>query len=141
MAPYSAWEKIRGVSVERRQHPRYRISGDKLLVFRHSDKKMGWITDLSRGGLSYEYIPTSESKSEKEIIDIFAHRKKRWFLPGLNCKRIYDLNEKATSGSHSPVKFRRCGLKCVFSNKQAFRLDEILINRRHDDDVLKETGR
>jgi hypothetical protein len=133
MATYSARQKIRERLVERRKYPRYRVTGDRLLVFRHSDKKIGWITDMSRGGLSYEYIPTSESKSEKEIIDIFAHGKMRLFLPGLNCRRIYDQNEKAASGSHSPVKFKRCGLKCVFSNKQAIRLDEMLINRRNDD--------
>ena len=135
MARYSVRKQILGGLVERRRHRRYRITGDKFLVFRHSDKKIGWITDLSRGGLSYEYISTSESESEKEILDIFAHGKTRFFLPGLNCTRIYDKNEKATSGSHNPVKFKRCGLKCTFSNKQAFRLDEILINRSHDDDV------
>jgi hypothetical protein len=135
MARYSVYKRIWGGSDERRQYPRYRITGDKFLVFRRSDKKLGWITDFSRGGLSYEYIPTSKSESKKEIIDIFAHGKTRLFLPGLKCTRIYDINEKATSGSHSPVKFKRCGLKCTFSKKQAFKLDEILINRSHDDDV------
>lgn len=135
MRTYSAQKKLRGRLVERRQYRRYRFIGDEVLVFRHTDKKVGWITDMSRGGLSYEYIPTSESKSEKEIIDIFAYGKTRFFLPGLNCKRIYDLNEKTTSGSYSPVKFKRCGLKCVLSNKQAARLDELLINRWHDDEA------
>jgi hypothetical protein len=109
--------------------------GDKVLVFRHTDKKVGWITDMSRGGLSYEYIPTSESKSEKEIIDIFAYGNTRFFLPGLSCTRIYDRNEKATSGSYSPVKFKRCGLKCVFSDRQASRLSELFINRWHEDEA------
>lgn len=133
MLIHSARKKARGRLAERRQHRRYRFVGDEFLVFRHSDKKVGWITDMSRGGLSYEYIPTSESNSEKEIIDIFAYGKTRFFLPGVNCKRIYDLNEKVRSGSHSQVQFKRCGLKCVFSNKQATRLDELFINRWHDD--------
>ena len=128
----SARKKVRGRLAERRQHSRYRFVGDEFLVFRHSDKKLGWITDMSRGGLSYEYIPTSESNSEKEIIDIFAYGKTRFFLPGVNCKKIYDRNEKETSGSYSPVTFKRCGLKCVFSNKQAARLDELFINRWHN---------
>ncbi len=129
MRIHSARKKVRGRFAERRQYRRYRFIGDEVLVFRHSDKKVGWITDMSRGGLSYEYIPTSDSKSKKEVINIFTYGKTRFFLPGLNCKRIYDLNEKATSGSYSPVKFKRCGLKCVLSNKQAARLDELLINR------------
>jgi len=135
MPIYSAREKVRERLVERRQYRRYRFIGDQVLVFRHSDKKVGWITDMSRAGLSYEYIPTSESKSEKEIIDIFAYGKTRFFLPGLNCKRIYDLNEKATSGSYSPVKFKRCGLECVFSDKQASRLNELFINRWYEDET------
>ncbi len=130
----SARDKVREKHAERRQYRRYRFLGDKLLVFRHTDKKVGWITDMSRGGLSYEYIPTSESKSEKEIIDIFAYGKTRFFLPGLSCKRIYDRNEKATSGSYSPVKFKRCGLKCVFSDRQASRLTELFINRWREEE-------
>ena len=135
MAIDSALKKVSGKLVERRQYPRYRVTSDEVLVLRHSDKKVGWITDLSRGGLSYEYIPTSESESEKEIIDIFVSGKKRFFLPGLKCKRIYDRNEQATSGSYSPVKFKRCGLKCVFSEKQADRLDELFINRWPEDEA------
>ena len=129
MRIYSARKKVRERLVERRQYRRYRFIGDEVLVFRHTDKKVGWITDMSRGGLSYEYIPTSESESEKETIDIFVSGKKRFFLPGLNCKRIYDSNQKSTTGSYSPVKFKRCGLKCVFSKKQAARLTELFIDR------------
>lgn len=129
MRTSSAQKKLKGRLVERRQYIRHRFTGDDVLVFRHRDKKVGWITDMSRGGLSYEYIPTSESESEKETIDIFVSGKKRFFLPGLNCKRIYDHNEKSTTGSYSPVKFKRCGLKCVFSKKQADRLSELFTDR------------
>ncbi len=135
MRIHSARKKARGRLAERRQYRRYRFIGDEVLVFRHSDKKVGWITDMSRGGLSYEYIPTSKSNSDKEVIDIFAYGKTRFFLPGVNCKRIYDLNEKVRSGSYSPVKFKRCGLKCVFSNKQAARLDELFIKRWQEDEA------
>lgn len=129
MRTSSARKKLRGRLVERRLYKRHRFTGDDVLVFRHRDKKVGWITDISRGGLSYEYIPTSESESEKETIDIFVTNKKRFFLPGLNCKRIYDRNQKSSTGSYSPVKFNRCGLKCVFSKKQAARLAELFIDR------------
>ena len=135
MSIYSARKKTRERLVERRQFRRYRFIGSEALVFRHTDKKVGWITDMSKGGLSYEYIPTSESKSEKEIIDIFAYGKTRFFLPGLNCKRIYDLNEKATTGSYSLVKFKRCGLKCVFSDRQASRLNELFIIGWYEDET------
>lgn len=133
MRTFSARKKLRGSLVERRQYRRHYFTGDNVFVFRHKDKKLGWITDMSRGGLSYEYIPTSESESENEIIDIFVSGKKRFFLPGLNCKVIYNRNEKATSGSYSPVTFKRCGLKCEFSEKQAVRLDELFVNRRRED--------
>ena len=133
MPNYTVREKARGSLVERRQHQRYIVSSGDFLVFRHEDNNVGWITDLSRGGLSYEYIPTSESKGEGGIIDIFVLGKKRFFLPSLNCKIVYSRNEKATSGSNSTVTFKRCGLKCVFSNKQAARLDEFLIYRLSGD--------
>ena len=131
----SARKNLRGKLIERRRYIRYRFIGSEVLVFRHIDKKVGWITDISRGGLSYEYIPTSESDSEKETIDIIACGKTRFFLPGLNCKRIYDLNEKGISGSYGPVKFKRRGLKCVFSNKQAARLEELFINHWNEDEA------
>jgi hypothetical protein len=134
MSIHSAEDKVSAKNAERRQYRRYRFTGDKVLVFRHTDKKVGWITDMSRGGLSYEYIPTSESKSEKEVIDIFAFGKTRFFMPGLSCKRIYDRNEKATSGSHSPVKFKRCGLKCSLSDRQASRLTALFLNRWREDE-------
>jgi hypothetical protein len=129
----SARTKLRGRLVERRQYRRYHFTGDDVFVFRHKDKKVGWITDMSRGGLSYEYIPTSESESENEIIDIFVSGKKRFFLPGLNCKVIYNRKEKATSGSYSPVTFKRCGLKCEFSENQAIRFDELFVKLWQED--------
>ena len=89
MVQYSAHKEAKGGFVERRKYPRYRFNGDELLVFRHSDKKVGWITDMRMGEFSNEYIPTSESKSEKEIIDIFAHGNKRLFLPK------FDINAKS----------------------------------------------
>ena len=76
MPNYTVREKARGSLVERRQHQRYIVSSSDFLVFRHEDNNVGWITDLSRGGLSYEYIPTPESKGEGGIIDIFVLGKK-----------------------------------------------------------------
>lgn len=74
MPIYSARKKARERLVERRQYRRYRFIGDQVLVFRHSDKKVGWITDMSRAGLSYEYIPTSESKKRKRDYRYFRLR-------------------------------------------------------------------
>ncbi len=128
MKPYITIIKSNGRLIDRRQSTRYRLAGEEVLVFRHSDKKIGWIIDMSKGGLSYEYVITTESKTQHEVIDVFAFDKKRFFLPGVHCKRIYDIDESITPGTCRPVVFTRSGLRCKFSKRQTARWNDLITN-------------
>ena len=82
--------------------------------------------DISRCGLSIEYIHTEKLDIEEEIIDIINYSGDRHFLPGIVCKKVYELEVKEKGSHHSPVTFTRCGLKCGFTKRQATRLEELL---------------
>ena len=82
--------------------------------------------DISRGGLSIEYINTEKLDVEKEIIDIINYSGDRYFLPGIACTKVYEFEVKEKGNYHSPVTFTRCGLKCGFTKRQATRLKELI---------------
>ena len=82
--------------------------------------------DISRGGLSIEYIHTEKLNNEKEIIDIINYSGDRFLLSGIACKKVYEFEVKEKGSYHSPVSFTRCGLKCGFTERQAIRLEELL---------------
>ena len=113
---------------ERRRYARYPVPDD-FLVFSHEAAVIGWIKDISRGGLSYEYIPTAIMNISRDRIDIFAHNQKRFFLPGLSCKRIYDRDGLEGPEGSPSVKFRHCGVQCYnLTTEQKTRLDFLLNN-------------
>ena len=113
---------------ERRRYARFQVPDD-FLVFSHEAAGIGWIKDISLGGLSYEYIPTGIMNIDQDRIDIFAHNQKRFFLPGLLCTRIYDRDGIEGPEGSSSVKFRHCGVQCHnLTQEQEIRLDLLLHN-------------
>jgi NOL1/NOP2/fmu family ribosome biogenesis protein len=118
--------KLRAGIFERRRFDRYCFCDNEVSVFIHSYKSFGWIMDMSRGGLSIEYIHTEKLNAEKEIIDIINYSGDRFFLSGIACKKVYEFEVKEKGSYHSPVTFTRCGLKCGFTERQAIRLEELV---------------
>ena len=113
---------------DRRRYTRYQVPDD-FLVFSHEASGIGWIKDISLGGLSYEYIPTGLIQIRQDRIDIFAHNQKQFFLPGLSCTRIYDRHGLENPEGFSSIKFRHCGLRCNnLTREQKNRLDYLLFN-------------
>jgi len=126
MGAHLSRKKWRAGVFERRRYTRYYFSDNEARVFSHSCKNFGWITDISRGGLSFEYIPTEKLDIEKEIIDIFNYSGNRIFLPGISCQKIYEIDESEKYRLRSPAYFVRRGLKCDFTERQAARLEELI---------------
>ena len=113
---------------DRRRYARYRVPDD-FLVFSHETAGIGWIKDISLGGLSYEYIPTGIMNISQDRIDIFAHNQKQFFLPGLSCTRIYDRDGIEGPEGSASIKFRHCGVQCNnLTREQKNRLDFLLLN-------------
>ena len=82
--------------------------------------------DISKGGLSIEYIHTEKLDVEKEVIDIFNYSGFRFFLPGISRKKVYEFDVKEKGKFHCPVTFTRCGFKCGFTERQATRLEGLI---------------
>jgi hypothetical protein len=64
---------------DRRQHPRFRVQGDAVVVLKSYPPTMGKIIDISRDGLSFRYIHNLEWLNQTHILDIFQ-AKGRFYL-------------------------------------------------------------
>lgn len=96
--------------MERRKSTRYRLYDYHYEIFDDNNNAIGWITDISDGGLSFEYIPTDVGLSENGVINIFSKEGEKSFQPGIACKKIYDIKIDDEDICHIPVEFRRCGV-------------------------------
>ncbi len=126
MMGYMSGKTWREGTSERRRLARYYFLDNDVRVFRHINNKFGWITDISGSGLSFEYIPVEELDNRREIVDIFNYSDDRIFLPGISCKKIYEIHVSQKSHIQSPVYFLRCGFKCDFTERQAYKLEELI---------------
>ncbi len=57
--------------VERRKHKRFKVK-EGLFAVITSDNKMGQIKDISRGGLTFQYIGHGEPLSDSAEMEIFS---------------------------------------------------------------------
>lgn len=97
--------------MERRQDPRYRPLDDTLEIFTHGQQLSGWIVDLGIGGVSFEYLPGWVEDFDVDRIDIISRPSGGVFLPGVRCRKVYDIRVDEAPCSYPQVSFRRCGLK------------------------------
>jgi hypothetical protein len=113
---------------ERRRHERYGVKDRIFITFRPQFDRIGWITDISKGGVSLEYSTIQEysALTEKVSVDIFSSPRK-FDLSNLPCQLIYDARVDRGKGFIETIETRRCGL--VFENlspHQADQLDVVL---------------
>jgi len=59
-------------SEDRRKYIRYKVNKDAFAVIRTSDNKLGRIRDVSKGGLSFEYITKGDPAEGLTELDIFT---------------------------------------------------------------------
>jgi hypothetical protein len=113
---------------ERRRHERYEVKDRIFITFRPQFDRIGWITDISKGGVSLEYSTIQEysALTEKVSVDIFSSPRK-FDLSNLSCQLIYDARVDRGKGFIETIETRRCGL--VFENlsqHQAAQLEFVL---------------
>lgn len=58
-------------SIERREHERFRVRRDACVALMSDFRHVGQIIDISRGGLSFSYVPIAELQDESLELDIF----------------------------------------------------------------------
>jgi c-di-GMP-binding flagellar brake protein YcgR len=115
---------------ERRQHERYELKERVFITFRPEFDRIGWITDISKGGVSLQFSAVLDYPElpENVHVDIFSFPQ-GFNLPNLHCKLVYDIRDDRAMGF---IGTRRCGL--VFdemSGYQESKLDTILNQFAH----------
>ena len=79
-------------SLKRRMHERYKVDWCKIGVTKEHYTKIGYIHDISMGGLSFHYVDNGEGKGEfpnSSVMSIFLDRK-GFFLEKIPFKTIND---------------------------------------------------
>ena len=99
--------------MERRQSTRYPLWEYRYEIYDDENNAIGWITDISDGGLSFEYIPADIEIGKSSVISIFPKQGNGSYLPGIRCTRVYDIKIEDEEIYHIPVEFRRCGVKLL----------------------------
>ncbi len=97
--------------MERRKSTRYPLWEYLYEIYDNDNNAIGWITDISDGGLSFEYIPADIEIGKNSIICIFPKQGNGSYLAGIKCKRVYDIKIEDEEIYQIPVEFRRCGVK------------------------------
>ncbi len=98
---------------EQRQHVRRYPSDNVYVALGEGYARVGRMYDMSKGGLSFEYIVYEEETPEKvQKIDIFIS-KDEFHLSGVPCEVIYDIHVTAPTSSlfTSNIISKRCGVR------------------------------
>lgn len=118
---------------ERRKHRRFGVNLQPLKVVAVADRNKITVKDLSLGGAMVEYNPVANESLKTDLLDVVAHLHQQVYLPGVNCRTIYDILGLAENRSFSgePVRYR--GLKFVgLTEGQADSLRTIIDRLRYD---------
>jgi hypothetical protein len=110
---------------ERRRYERHELEDRFFITFRPHLDRIGWLTDISKGGVSLEYSTIQEyfPLTKNVIVDIFS-APRSFKLSNLPCQLVYDSRVDHGQRFIETIETRRCGL--VFgelSQDQAAQLD------------------
>jgi hypothetical protein len=97
---------------ERRRHTRYELEGQVFIAFRPDFDRLGWLMDISKGGISFEcpVLQDYSELTEKQVsIDIFSAPRK-FELSNLPCKLVYDARFDREKGIFKTIGTRRYGM-------------------------------
>ena len=96
---------------ERRQFNRIKARNDAYVIFPTTSVPLyGFIVDISRGGISFEYIPVDDAMIETDVLDIILGDTGRRFN-SLPFQSISDI--ESPDPCYSPVVLRRRGVQFV----------------------------
>ena len=91
----------------RRKYIRYKTFDDvNVLIRSESDQVLGFLIDISRGGVLFDYIPTGETFKKNIMIDIMSDDK-NFCIYNIPSKIIFDI--ELDSKSYTAVIMRQIG--------------------------------
>jgi hypothetical protein len=98
------------MNAERRNFKRFLADDRAFACLRPRFEKLGKIRDISKGGLSFEYLWDDGSDVDPSEVDIFLAGN-GFYLPKMPCKVVYDFQIGADLTSNSTFHDRRCGVE------------------------------
>lgn len=112
---------------ERRKQERFMLKERVFATFRPTFERIGWITDISKSGISIEYSDFENYSPLSDMIhvDVFSSPRKIELI-NLPCRLVYDKAYKASSKNSDLIETRRCGL--------SYR--DLTLRQRNDLDML-----
>ena len=96
---------------ERREFVRYQIKPHTIFIYSNYSPVNGWVKDVCKEGMAFEYILNDGCEPKPEIKLILTGDEVPFYLPDLFCKTIYDVEVDKNSGSSKRIGLRRCGVK------------------------------
>ena len=101
------------------QFIRYQIKPDTIFLYSNYSPVNGWVRDICKEGMAFEYISNGECEPKPKIRLILTGDKFPFYLPDLVCKTIY--NTEADNKNNWLSK--RPGLqRCGVNSKQMIQL-------------------
>ena len=121
------------INNERRKFKRYSTVDTVFAVLRPTFQKLGKIKNISKGGLSFEYIVDKNCQNSVEgesltEIDVFCS-KEMFYIPRITCKIINDGDVVPDHSIITSVPMRRCGIQFVSLNPEAADLLDSCLTR------------
>jgi len=101
------------LEAERRQHRRYSVRNDGIEIFSRETKLVGKLENISKSGLAFCYTPAGDEKAESDTIDVMATGPARFYLSGLDCRKVYDISALAEDQNFTGAGTRMCGMEFV----------------------------
>ena len=113
--------------MDHRKHTRLMTPGDiQVLVGPQPDLVPGFLVNISRGGVSIEYIPSIGPLKPDRVVDVIFEDSDIVIdsLPG---KTVFDI--EVEEEYYTPVKFRKLGVQFrELTNEQQFELENCIKN-------------
>lgn len=91
---------------ERREHQRYRVKEDALVI---SPEVVGQITDISLGGMAFRYADKTNSSQLSEELDMFLSNDD-FYLDSVPFTTVSD-RTLLTVSPYSSMAMRHCGVQ------------------------------
>ena len=97
---------------ERREFVRYQIKPNTIFVYSADAPIQGWGKDICKEGMAFDYISDDGCETKPEIELILTGDAFIFYLSGLPCKTIYDIEvDKNVEFNKKRHGLRRCGVK------------------------------
>ena len=96
---------------EQREFVRYRIKPHTIFLYSNYSPVQGWVKDVCKKGMAFEYILNDGCEPKPEIRLILTGDEVPFYLPDLFCKTIYDVEVDKNGGSPKRIGLHRCGVQ------------------------------